>query len=397
MRIKGVDAKAIRDSRKERTIYVSVKTEEGLFVSSSPSGKSKGKYEKPYYISNIEHDINMIKKSDFSKLKLEKFSDLKKIEKAFSGKLGSNSVISLELSMLKALASSERKHLWEIINPKAKNFPFPAGNCIGGGLHSRLLKEKKPDFQEFLIIPKTKNFFENVFLMKKAYDSLGKELEVRKAKGEMNDENAFSTSLSNEEVLEIMKKVKEELESQVGKEIDIGVDIASSTFYTGFVYNYKNKKNKLKTKEQVDYVLDLIDKYNLDYIEDPLEENDFSGFSELRHNAVIVRPTCTIVGDDLTASNLTRFKRALKEKSINAIILKPNQIGSLIEISEIVKLAKKFSIKTVMSHRSGETLDNSLADLSFGFQTDYIKTGIAGEEREVKLKRMIEISKSLGT
>ena len=394
MKIKEVKASIIKDSRKKKTIQVEVKTEQGLFKSSSPSGKSRGKYEKPYYIQNIEHDINMINKSDFSNLNFSKFSDLKKIEKAFFGKLGSNSVISLELSLLKALAREGEKQLWEIINPKARKFPYPVGNCIGGGLHTKSLKNKKPDFQEFLIIPKSKNFFENVFLMGKAHELIGKELEVRKVKGKLNDENAWSTSLDNEEVLEIMKKIKEELEFQVGKRIDIGIDVAASSFFTGLIYHYKNKKKRLTQKKQINYILDIIDKYYIDYMEDPLEEKDFSGFAKLKYSSVRIRPTNIIVGDDLTVSNLERFKKSLKMKSINAIILKPNQIGSLIEIFRIVKLAKKFNIKTIMSHRSGETLDNSLADLAFGFSCDYIKTGIIGEEREVKLKRMIEIEKN---
>lgn len=397
MRLKEVKARIIKDSRNEKTIEVSVNSKLGLFSASSPSGKSKGRYEKPYYINNIEDDIKnlLADKERIFGIEIEKFSDLEKIENLLKNKIGSNTMIALEISILKALASEQGKQLWQVINPKAGKIPFPVGNCIGGGLHTPSTEGKKPDFQEFLIIPKSENFSDNVFLMNKAYDICRKELKARGALGKKNDENALSTSLGNEEVLEIMKKVKEELEYEIGKDISIGIDVASSSFFTGLIYNYKNEKRKLDKVKQINYILDLIDKYNLDYIEDPLEEKDFSGFSKLRYHTVRIRPTCLVVGDDLTASNLKRVEKAIKEDSINAVILKPNQIGSLIEIFRISELARKNSIKTIMSHRSGENLDNSLSDLAFAFQTDYIKTGILGKEREIKLKRMIEVEKSL--
>jgi len=366
-----------------------------LFYSSSPSGKSKGKHESRDYIRNVESDVKTfgyISEKLFG-TKIGSFKDLGKVEAIVKGRLGANSLISLELATLKALAAEKGRSLWQMINPKAKKLPFPVGNCIGGGLHSSLSKGKKPEFQEFLIIPKAEKFSDNVFLMKKAYEFCERELEVRKVKKGRDDENAWSTTLDNEEVLVKMKKVKEELENLSGKRIETGVDIAASTFYTGFIYNYKNKK--LKKEQQINYVLDLIDEYNLDYVEDPLQEEDFSGFAELKKQVVRARPSCIIVGDDLTVSQLVRFKKAIKEKSINAVILKPNQVGSLLEISEIVKLAKRYGIKTVMSHRSGETLDYALADLAFAFSCDYLKTGIIGKEREVKLRRMIEIEKNL--
>lgn len=395
MKIKEVKGKIILDSRKERTIEIILKTEHGIFLASSPSGKSKGRHEKPCFLKKPEHDIIMLGKysNKLYEFNIQKFHDLNRVEHLFSGKVGSNTLFALETAILKALASEQRKALWQIINPKAEKIPFPVGNCIGGGMHSS--GKIKPDFQEFLIIPKTNNFSDNVFLMKKAHKICGDELKFRKAKGKLNDENAWSTSLSNEEILEIMQKVKEELENNIGERIDIGVDIAASSFYTGYLYNYKNKSKKLKKTEQIDYVLDLINEYNLDYVEDPLEQEDFSGFNKLRYKTVRTRPTGLIVGDDLTVSNIRRFKEALKMRSINAVILKPNQIGSLIEIAEIVKLAKDKGIKTIFSHRSGETLDYALADLAFGFQADYIKTGIIGKEREAKLKRLMEVEGNL--
>jgi len=397
MKIKEVNGRIIKDSRKDKTIEISVETENGLFVSSAPSGKSRGKHEKPYFMKKVEHDITTLNKylKKLLEFRIHKFDDLKKIENLLRKKIGSNTLIALESALLKALAAEKGLALWQVINPKAKKVPYPVGNCIGGGLHTENVKRKKPDFQEFLIIPKADKFVDNVFLMKNAHKILGEELKVRGVRGKLNDENAWSTSLDNEEVLKIMNKVKDYLEEQSGINVDIGVDIASSSFFTGVVYNYKNEKKRLTKQKQIDYVSDLIDKYNLDYVEDPLEEEEFLGINKFRYRAVRIRPTCLITGDDLIASQLKRFEKALRMKSINAVILKPNQVGSLLEIAKIVGLAKKYRIKIVFSHRSGETLDYSLADLAFGFQADYIKTGIIGKEREIKLKRLIGIERDL--
>jgi len=398
MIIKEVKARAIKDSRKDKTVEVLIKTDFGLFVSASPSGKSKGRYEVPSYKNKLDLDIQVLENfSDrISKLRINNFPDLKKVENIVGSKIGANTLYAFETSILKALATEQNLSLWEFINKKAKKFPNPVGNCIGGGLHTNLFRGKKPDFQEFLVIPKAKRFADSVFLMRKIHKILGDELRVRKALGERNDENAWSTNLNDEQVLEIVKKVKEDVENQIGWDIDIGLDIAASSFYTGMVYYYKNPVKRLKQKEQINYVLDLIDKYNLDYVEDPLSEEDFSGFNQIRNKAVRVRPTNIIVGDDLTVSSVERFKKAMKNKSINAIIIKPNQIGSLLKIKELVNLAKKKSIKTVFSHRSGETMDYALADFAFGFQADYIKTGAVGREREVKLGRLVDVEGSLG-
>jgi len=393
MRIKEVQGKIIEDSRGEKTIQVEIKTKFGTFFSSSPSGKSKGKHEKPYYINSIEEDIKKLKDFSLSEIEIEKFSDLIEIETLTRGKIGSNSLFALESSILKALALENKKDVWQLINEKARKFPFPVGNCIGGGLHTS--GKKKPDFQEFLIIPETKNFADNVFLMKKAYEICKSRLNIRKALGKLNDENAFSTTLDDEEVLDVLNKTREELEQETGKKIEIGVDIAASTFFTGLIYNYKNPVKRLKVKEQENYVKSLIENFRLGYIEDAFDEENFESFSRLRKEIVKER-SCLIVGDDLIVSQLNRLKKALIKRSVNAIIVKPNQVGSLIEIKKLVDLAKKYELACVMSHRSGETLDYIIADLAFGFSCDFVKFGILGKEREVKLNRLIEIEKTLG-
>jgi len=391
MRIKEVLARVILNSRKEETIEVLIKTDSGIFSASSPSGKSKGKYENPAYKKSIEGDIANIKNLKFD-FEINEFKDLVKVEEVVK-EIGANSLFALETAILKALSLEQGKELWQIINEKARRIPSPVGNCIGGGLHTKSLNFLKPDFQEFLVIPKN-DIVESVFLMNRAYELCRKRLKLRKALGELNDENAWSTSLGNEEVLDILDKTREELEQQ-GSRIEIGVDAAASTFYTGLLYNYKNPTKRLKGEEQKEYMKSLIENFRLGYVEDAFNQEDFDSFAELRQG-IIKERACLIVGDDLIASQLARLKEALLKRAVNAIIVKPNQNGSLIEIKKLVDLAKKYEIITVFSHRSGETLDYSLADFAFGFQADFVKFGIKGKEREIKLNRLIEISKSLG-
>ena len=383
--IKSVSAKEVFDSRKEKTILVSIKTDQGVFSASSPSGKSTGKYEKKIYKKSLKDDIETLKKfSDyFSNDIIEGFDDLRRIEDIVDGHVGANTTFALESAVLKALAKEKKKEIWQLINPKARIFPRLVGNCVGGGKHSEGIDDKKPDFQEFLLIPKTNKVRENYELNKKIrkeiHDVLKKQ--EKNFEGKVTDENGWLTGLSDKEVLEIIKNFK----------VDIGVDIAASSFYKRKKYNYQNPRFQRTTQEQRFYVSNLIKNFGIFYIEDPFEEEDFKGFSELTK----AFPNSLIVGDDLITTNYKRFEKALKNNSINSVIIKPNQIGSLIEVKKVCELAKKKKIKLVFSHRSGETNESILADLAFGFQADFFKCGIVGKEREVKIKRLIEIQGSL--
>lgn len=386
MKIKEISARVILDSRKEETIEIGTRTSFGVFSASAPYGKSRGKHEAPAFIKNVEDDIKTIVdiSGKITQIDIEKFDDLKKIEEIASG-IGANSIFALETSILKALAFEQGKELWQVINPAARRIPHPVGNIIGGGMHVQA--SVKPDFQEFLVIPRTRKFVDDIFLMKKIHENMGKILEARKAKQGMSDENAWATNLGNEEVLQLLDEERRNIESETGEKIELGVDIAGSTFYSK-EYIYKNPYKRLSREDQINYIASLASRFNLFYIEDPLDEEDFSGFAKFKEKV-----KCLVVGDDLTTSNPERFLKAVKSKSINAVIIKPNQYGSLVKIKKLVDGCKKFGIITIMSHRSGETLDNALADLAFAFQTEFIKAGAVGKERDVKLKRMIEIEK----
>jgi enolase len=283
--------------------------------------------------------------------------------------------------------------------------PMPVGNCIGGGLHSVGVKGNKPDFQEFLLIPNEKRFStavtKNIYAQNYAKALLKKKNKVLFLK--RNDEGAWNTGTTNEETLDILKEVADKYK------LRIGLDVASSSFCnTSGYYQYKNKELFRDRLEQVEYMKNLVEKYNLFYVEDPLNEEDFSGFKELLaqvckvHSGPASSPSSRvlpcgrmIVGDDLTTTNLKRVERAVRAGSINAMIIKPNQIGSMLEVMKVVDFCKKNKIKMIFSHRSGETMDDAIADYAVGFGADFIKTGIYGPERLIKLRRIMQIEREV--
>jgi enolase len=385
MIIHKISAEMISDSRGDKTIKISINTNVGNFFASAPNGKSRGKNEAEPYKKSLKEDIKIIRKfSDyFSEDNLEDFEDLRRIEDIVEGHIGANTLFALESASLKAIAKEQKKEIWQIINKENKiKLPRLVGNCIGGGKHSETLKEKRPDFQEFLLIPKEKSIEKNFEKNKKIKQIVKNDL-IEKDKyfeNKENDERAWQTSLNEKEILDILKN----------KKVSLGIDIAASSFYKRKNYNYKNPLLKRDDGEQLNYLSNLIKNYNLFYIEDPFYEEDFESYSKLLKKF----PKSLIVGDDLTVTNSKRFDKAIKLKSINAIIVKPNQCGSLLEVKKVCDIAKKNNIKIIFSHRSGETEEHILADLAFGFQADFFKCGIDGKEREVKLKRLIEIKRS---
>jgi len=397
--IKSVFAKHILDSRKEKTILVSIDTNVGKFSASAPNGKSRGKHEAQPYKKTLEKDIETLRKfSDyFSDEIIDEFKDLRRVEDVVDGHIGANSLFALESAILKALAKEKKKEIWQLINPKLslKNAKFPrlVGNCIEGGVHAKDTKGKKPDFQEFHLIPDTQTVLNAIHA-----DENGKvdaEIILRNVdenfKRKKSDEDAWQTSLDDKKVLEVLSDVRTNLRDSRKIKVELGLDIAASTFYKRRKYLYKNPMLQRTKEEQISYLSNLIKNFNILYVEDPFDEEDFSGFAELRKKF----PETFIVGDDLTVTNKKRLRKAIDMKSINAIIVKPNQNGSLIEVAEICELACENDIKIVFSHRSGETEENILADLAFGFQADFFKAGITGKGRECKIKRLIEIQESL--
>jgi len=397
MYIKEAVPKIILNSRKSETIELTLHTYEGTFKCSAPSGKSTGKSEVPaFHSKGIKMSFAMLNKLckfiEGKNFLMREIEDLLQVDVLIDalnkkyGYIGGNTVYSIHGALLRAAAADNRKELWKFIhddvNPgKPVKIPMPIGNIIGGGLHSKEINGKRPDFQEFLSIPNEKNMSRAMTKNVHAYHYAQGLLKSRY----INDEHATRTDKTNEEILDIMHHVSEKFG------IRIGLDIASSSFYKKGYYEYKNKELRRDRVDQVDYIKRLIKKFNIFYVEDPMDEDDFIGFREILAKS----KGSLIVGDDLTTTNPKRLRRAIRAKAINAIIIKPNQIGSLVEVKKVVELCKENKIKMIFSHRSGETHDNILGDYAVGFGADFMKSGAMGTERLVKIKRVIDIEKSL--
>ncbi len=385
MNIKGVSAKSIADTRGEKTISVSIKTSVGNFEASAPNGKSKGKYEAKSYKKTLQGDIKTLKKifDYFDEIEIEEFSDLIEVEEICEKQIGANTLFALESAVLKALAKEQEKEIFQLINTKPRVIPEFIQNVVGGGQHSHISgKMKRPDFQEFLLIS------DNPTRNLEAYEELRTILKKKdkEFKSEKNDENAWKTQLNEKQILDILTNMREIYKFQ------IGVDVAASTFYARKKYQYENPKLTRSVEEQRDYMKSLINNTSLFYIEDPFEENDFDNFSELKTSF----PGVLIVGDDLTVTNPGRMEKAIEFGSIKGIIVKPNQIGSLLKVKKVVDMAKEHKIKVIFSHRSGETSESILADLAVGFEADYIKCSIGGKGRDEKIKRVLQIKEMVG-
>jgi len=238
------------NSRGEQTIFVVVETKKGKVNASAPSGKSRGKYEaQPFSHRGIDFSISFInligKKLAKNKVNLKSFDDLKKVEEIVRqydktenwSLIGGNALFALEAAILKALAQENGKEVWNFLNPDAKRLPWPLGNCIGGGMHSK--KEIHPDIQEFLLLPKSRNFYDSYFINLQAY-KVAKNLVSEKDKtwnGELTDEKAICPSLTTEGIISILKEVKQRIGDKFKVDIRLGMDVAASTMWDGKTYN----------------------------------------------------------------------------------------------------------------------------------------------------------------
>lgn len=338
--------RTILNSRKEKTVEVFIKCHHGTFSASAPSGKSKGKNEVADYnergiVWSIKLTNKFLAALTHRNVIIKEIDDLKEVEKTIKdfeksyGIIGGNVVYAIEVAMMKSAAKENRKDLWRFIFDSMKYhaivMPMPVGNCIGGGLHSRGMEGKRPDFQEFELIPQEKTFSRAVSKNIQAY-FYAKKLLKKAHKAwtiKTNDENALETSMTNEETLKLLSDVAEKYG------LRIGIDVAASSFVNEKnYYEYKNKELRRDRLEQIDYMRILAQRYKLLYLEDPLAEEDFSGFQELLSKIHGKKLDTLIVGDDLTTTNLKRVERAVRGKAINAMIVKPNQIGSFVEVKE---------------------------------------------------------------
>ena len=373
MKIKKIRAKPIFNSRGEPTIEITVNRK---YTASAPSGASIGKHEvRAFPKEGIPIDfVNKELKKGLKGFKMETFEDFKILEEIlfrYDNKLGGNTIIALEFALLKALSKNK---IWEFLNPKARNMPMPVGNCVGGGAH---FKGSSTDFQEFLVIPRAEKFADAAFVNLLVHKKIGEALNATMK----NDEGAWVTDIGDEKVLDLLNRVVEEVIKQTGIEISLGIDAAASKLFQNNFYTYKSRR--LGRTQQISYVNSLISRYSLSYVEDGLEEEDFEGFKDIKAELN--------VGDDLVCTNLER----LKKSKVNAVIVKPNQIGSIVKTKELIDYCKENNITPIMSHRSGETMDTTISHLAVGWQCPFIKCGISGKERSIKINELKYIEREL--
>ena len=394
MLIKKIKAKKILDSNKDVTIQLAIKTDKGKGIASVPNGNEMNLFSKngiDATINFINNDLNNTLKdfqinnfNDFEKLEehLKKFDNTENLEI-----IGRNTLLALEYAILKALY---KKNVWKFLNPSTKQLPRPLTNLITSN-----------DFKEFLTGSlNSKNFSKAADINSAISSVLKRELRFADTKFIGNKKNgAWYPNLSIEEILTILKEVTNKASKQSPFSINIGIDVnASNLFnYDTKKYDYKNfsideQEKSLSQEEQINFISYLIEKFNLIYVEDPLHEEDFKGYSLLKK---IYGHKCLIAADKLTLTNIELLKKAIENDCINAVVIKPNQIGSLVKIKKIIDLAKENKLNIVLSERSGETKDTMISHLAIAFDIPIIKLGILGKERISKIKEINKIEKQI--
>lgn len=381
--IEFVEAKKILDSRKKPTVGVEIRTQKGMFFGSCPSGASTGENEAKAL--DAEKAIDNVNNIIAPKLLGESEVNQKKIDKIMieldgtpdKSKLGANAILPVSIAVCRAGAAKKNLPLYKYISkiyrdPVSMGFPRGCFNIINGGAHT----DNDLDIQEFMIVPGYNSFSENFGIGKKVFENLKKILE--KELGEkgiaMGDEGGFAPPISDPE-----KALDYIMEAIGNLRVDIGLDVAATQI--------ENKE-----KYNIDFYKSLIKKYPIIFIEDPFAEKDDKGFK----TAVRELGKVIIVGDDYLTTNIKRIRRAKEKNSCTGVIIKPNQIGAITETLKAVKLAKYYGWKTVVSHRSGETMDDFIADLAVGVGSDFIKSGAPSKpERLAKYNRLTEIEKEL--
>jgi enolase len=416
--IQSLRALEILDSRGNPTLQVAVKTRSGVIGKACvPSGASTGQKEavekrdgdlKRFFGKGVKQAISLIEGEIFSLLKGRSILDQEAIDQLLiqadgtpqKSRLGANTLLGVSLSIAHAAAKFKKMALYQSLKRDSGPLvlPCPMMNIINGGMHA----DNNLNFQEFMIRPKgAPNFREALRWGVEIFHILKSVLRAKGYPTAVGDEGGFAPSLSShEEALDLILHSIEKAGYRAGEEIALALDCAASEFYDSKAKLYmKNKKGRdLSSKdgrdsfEQIDYLVRLTEKYPIDSIEDPLDENDWEGWTEITRRLNHIQ----IVGDDLFTTNVQYLKKGIREKAANAILIKPNQIGTLSETLHTIDLAQKEGYRTVVSHRSGETSDTTIADIAVARGCGQIKTGsLCRGERVAKYNRLLEIEDDL--
>jgi len=400
-KIKSITAREIKDSRGNPTVQVELETDKGSFLASAPSGASTGKNEalelRDADGKGVSKAIENVNKIIAPKLKGKDVLNQKEIDELMIGldgtpnksKLGANAILAISMAVCRAGAGAKKVSLYQHIAELADLrhplvVPLAMFNILNGGAHVHT--EKHLDIQEFIIIPQNKTFAENLFSCNKIFLNLKELIEKNYGKTEMGDEGGFAPQISKtEQALYLLKSAIKDEDAR------IALDCAASQFFSDGKYKVDGQEFTDAGLSQ--FYEDLVKNFAIISIEDPFAEEDWNGFESIVRqlgNKII------IVGDDLTTTNIKRIKEAHNKSACNGVILKLNQIGTVSETIKASNLAKSFGWKTIVSHRSGETMDNFIADLAIGLSADFLKAGSpAKPERMVKYSRLLEIEKEL--
>ena len=415
-KIKSIKAREIIDSRGNPTVEVDLITDDGVFLSSVPSGASVGKYEavelrdggKRYQGKGVLKAVKNVNKIIGPALKGKDVTKQKEIDELMieldgtknKSKLGANAILAVSMAVCRAGAATKNFPLYKYISETSRGrtsgklvkvCPRSAFNIINGGTHAG----NDLDFQEFMVCPQFNSFSKNLQAASEIYHYLKEILKEKFGKLAINvgDEGGFAPPLNSaDQALSIILKGVER--AGYKNLVKIIIDSAANEFYQKG--NYKIEKIVFTKEKLVNFYLKLLKKYPIIALEDPFAEDDFAGWQSLNLKLKTKNLKLIIIGDDLLTTNIERMKMAREKNLCNGLILKPNQIGTITEALAAAKLAKSYGWKIMVSHRSGETNDDFIADLAVGIGADFIKSGApARGERVVKYNRLLEIEEEL--
>lgn len=408
--IKSIKAREVLDSRGNPTVEADVLLSNGILGRAIvPSGASTGEKEalelrdtssQRYLGKGVQTAVDNVNKIITPKLigKKPDFKTLDKIMLKLDGtdnksKLGANAILAVSLALARAAANEKEVSLYKYLGGKdAHILPIPLMNILNGGLHA----DNNLDFQEFMIMPiGAPTFKEALRIATEVFHNLKSILKSKKLSTSVGDEGGFAPSLqSNEEAIVLIIQAIHKAGYKEGKDIYLALDVASSSFEKGGKYILKGEGESLDSQQLIDKYKTLIKKYPIVSIEDGLSENDWSGWVKLTKE---IGKACQLVGDDVFVTNPKIFKEGIDQKIANSILVKVNQIGSLSETLEAISIAKKNKYTAIISHRSGETEDTTIAHLAVATGVGQIKTGsLSRTDRVAKYNELLRIEEELG-
>lgn len=406
-KIKDIYAREILDSRGNPTVEVEMTLENNISVTASiPSGASTGSREA---LELRDHDATryhgkgvlaaIINVNQIIRPKLVgRVLDQTKIDQFLieldgtpnKSRLGANAILGVSLATVKALAKNNGKELYEYISNGKVSLPIPFINIINGGVHA----DNSLDIQEFMIVPMQKRFKEKLRCASEVFMTLKGILKKENLSTAVGDEGGFAPNFNyNSVALDYIVKAISESGYEAGKDVFIALDVAASEFYNKETKLYHLDGKNISKEELTKYYLALIKRYPIISIEDPYYEDDFESLTKLTK---LIGKKIMLVGDDYFVTNIKYLNYAIENKSGNAILLKANQVGTVSEMVKTILQAKKNNYKTIISHRSGETLDTFIADFAVGLNLHFIKSGsMSRGERLAKYNRLLKIEEDL--